>query len=117
MQEYLLIFRGGDTETAQGSPEKWQAHMQRWMSWMDNLGKAGRLVGGKPLEMTGKQVSGTRKLVSDGPYAEGKDLVGGYLLVTGETYEEAVGLAKGCPILEFENGTVEVRAIRPVPGM
>ena len=117
MKEYLFIFRGGDPNWSTGSPEQSQTHMQRWNGWMESIAKAGRLVGGKPLERTGKQVTGIRKTVSDGPFAEGKELVGGYLIIKADSYEEAVGIAKGCPILELETGTVEVRAIQEVPGM
>src|SRR2546427_4681135 len=67
--------------------------------------------GGDPLEAGGKQVKGKKKTVVDGPFAEAKDLVGGYLLVTAENLDDAAELARGCPILEVE-GSVEVRPIR-----
>jgi hypothetical protein len=112
MKEYLFLFRGGDGPGLQKSPEKWQAHMQRWMQWMGEMGKAGKFVGAQPLDATGKQVRGHRKAVTDGPYLEGKEMVGGYLICKAESYEEAVDLAKGCPILEFDDGIVEVRSIQ-----
>lgn len=111
MKEYLLLFRGGDAQTAQQSPELWQAHMQKWMQWMGGLKERGKLIGAQPLVTTGRVVTGTRKIVSDGPYMEGKEIVGGYLACKADTYEEAVEISKGCPILEHD-GIVEVREIK-----
>ncbi len=112
MKEYLLLFRGGDASTMQQSPDAWQAHMQKWMLWMGGLQEKGQLVSAQPLEQSGKQVFGTQKVVTDGPYMEGKEMVGGYLMCKANNYDEAVEISKGCPILEFEDGHVEVREIK-----
>jgi hypothetical protein len=112
MKEYLFLFRGGEPMDYQNSPEKWQGHMQRWMTWMGEMAKVGRLGSSQPLDRTGKQVSGGGKTVTDGPYLEGKELVGGYLILKAESYDDAVAFAKGCPIFEFKDGLVEVRAIQ-----
>ncbi len=112
MKEYLFIFRGGDAIHASQSPEAYQAHMEKWMKWMGGLAEQGKLGGAQPLQGTGKQVSGTKKMVTDGPFMEGKEMVGGYLICKVETYDEAVEVAKGCPILEYETGNVEVREIQ-----
>lgn len=111
MAEYLLLFRGGDAKTAQQSPEKWQAHMQKWMQWMGGLKEQGKLIGAQPLVITGKVVTGNKKVVTDGPYMEGKEMVGGYLACKADSYEEAVAIANNCPILEHD-GSVEVREIK-----
>lgn len=111
MAEYLLLFRGGDAETAQQSPEKWQAHMEKWMQWMGGLKEQGKLIGAQPLVTTGKVVSGNKKVVTDGPYMEGKEMVGGYLACKADSYEDAVVIANNCPILEHD-GIVEVREIK-----
>jgi len=111
MAEYLLLFRGGDAQTAQQSPEKWQAHMQKWMEWMGKLKEQGKLIGAQPLTTAGKVVRGTKKVVSDGPFMEGKEIVGGYLACHANSYDEAVEIANGCPILEHD-GIVEVREIK-----
>ena len=112
MKEYLFLFRGGEPMELQKSPEKWQAHMQKWMQWMGDMGKSGKFVGAQPLDQTGKKVTGHGKIVTDGPFMEGKEMVAGYLICKAESYEEAVDLAKGCPILEFADGVVEVRIIQ-----
>ena len=112
MKEYLFLFRGGDGSTLQKSPEAWQAHMQKWMAWMSGLAEAGTLVGAQPLDTSGKQITGNKKLITDGPFMEGKEMVGGYLMCKAGSYDDAVEIAKGCPILEFEDGKVEVRQIQ-----
>lgn len=112
MKEYIFLFRGGEAAVLQQSPEKWQAHMQKWAQWMGGLSEQGKFVGAQPLSRSGKQVTGNKKLVTDGPFMEGKELVGGYLICKSDSYEEAVEIAKGCPILEFESGAVEVREIQ-----
>ena len=112
MTEYLLLFRGGHEGQAEDkqSPEKWQAHMEKWMQWMGALTEQGKFVGAQPLKAAGKVVSGTSKVVTDGPFVEGKEMVGGYLICKAENFEEAVEISKGCPLL-IHNGIVEVREI------
>ena len=117
MPEFMYLFRGGRPE---GSPEQLQKHMQRWVSWIADLSKGGNFKSGDPLENTGRVVSGTKKSVHDGPYAEAKDLVGGYLLVTARDLDEATELSKGCPIFEILEGTgrvgsVEIRQLSAPP--
>lgn len=111
MKEFLLLFRGGNDSMAAQSPEQAQAHMQRWRDWMTKLGKEGKFVGAQPLNKAGKTVAGQNKVVSDGPFMEGKELVGGYLICKADTIDEAVAISKGCPLLEFADGVVEVRKI------
>ncbi len=111
MKEYLLLFRGANTRGIEQSPEQTQEHMQRWMVWMGKLGKEGKFVGAQPLDHTGRTVSGTQKIISDGPFMEGKEMVGGYLICKAATYDEATEISKGCPILEYDDGVVEVREI------
>ncbi len=112
MSEFILLFRGGEGKTVQQSPEKWQAHMQKWMEWMGGLQKEGKFLGAQPLNEEGKVIKGTKKVVTDGPFMEGKEIVGGYLVCKADNYNEAVAIANGCPILEFDNGIVEVREIK-----
>jgi hypothetical protein len=109
MANYLYVFRGG---VMANSPEEMQKSMQKWVAWMDSLGKAGHLKGGEPLAREGKVLRGQKKSVTDGPYAESKDVVGGYLLVIAKSLDEATELARGCPIFENETGSVEVRPIQ-----
>jgi hypothetical protein len=85
--------------------------MQKWMNWFKELGASGNLKdGGQPLEDEGKVVKSKGGPVTDGPFAEAKDLVGGYTLIEAASLAQAAELAKGCPILERQ-GLVEVRPI------
>lgn len=109
MSEYVFLYRGGEFER---SPEKMQQTMQKWMAWFKELGEKGRIKDmGHPLESAGKLVKGKQKTVTDGPFAEAKDLIGGFTLVEARDLDEAVELSKGCPIFEVDGG-VEVRPIR-----
>jgi hypothetical protein len=111
MEKFMYLFRGGDANNTNKSPEAIQAHMQKWMGWMKTLGEKGILVGGEALQATGKSVSGTKKTVTDGPYVEAKEMIGGYLVVQAKDMNEAVEISKGCPILEVDGG-VEVRPVQ-----
>jgi len=112
MKDYLFLFRGGDGNNLQKMPEAWQAHMQNWMLWMKGLADQGQLVGAQPLDNSGKQVIGNKKVITDGPFMEGKEMVAGYLMCKADTYDDALEIAKGCPILEFDDGKVEIRQIQ-----
>jgi len=108
MKEYLYLFRGGDAREVSQSPEAMQAHMEKWMAWMKGLGENGTLVSGQPLQTEGKVVSDSGQVVTDGPFAEGKEIVGGYLIIKAGDLDGAVKLSSECPIFEF-GGSVEVR--------
>jgi hypothetical protein len=108
VSEFLYLYRGGETGR---SPEKMQEMMQAWMGWLKDLGAKGHIKDqGQPLERAGKVVKGRQKTVTDGPFAETKDVVGGYTLIEARDLEQAVELSKGCPIFEVDGG-VEVRPV------
>ena len=108
----MLLFRGGENHAHNAQDSKAAMdNMQTWMTWMQGLAVKGTLVGGEPLQPTGKQVTGSNKLVSDGPFMEGKELVGGYLIINAKDIDEAVEISKGCPIFN-ENGRLEVRPVQ-----
>ena len=110
MTDFLMLFRGGREQMNQLSPEAMQQHLQRWGQWIEGMSQQGKFKGGDPLGEEGRVLAGPAQ-ISDGPFAEAKDLVGGYVIVQAETIEEAVELAKGCPVYDT-GGTTEVRPIR-----
>jgi len=110
MSKYLYLFRGGDAGRAAESPETMEQHMELWKNWMGGLAGNGQLVDGLPLAQGGKVVEKAGDSITDGPFAEGNEIVGGYLIVNAGDISEAVEISKGCPIFEHE-GTVEVREI------
>lgn len=108
----MFIFRGGDTHAHNANDSKEaMEYIQSWMTWMQGLGQKGILSGGESLQRIGKQVNGKSKVVTEGAYFEAKEMVNGYLIVNAKDINEAVEIAKGCPIFE-ENGKVEVRAVQ-----
>ena len=109
MSEFAYLFRGRQTTA---SPEQRKKHMEKWVAWFKELGAQGHIKDpGHPLEGTGKVVNGNQKAVNDGPYAESKDVVGGYVVVEAADLAHAVEISKGCPILEV-GGSVEVRPVQ-----
>jgi len=108
MAEFLYLYRGGSRGA---TPAESDQIMQKWMNWFKELTASGNLKdGGQPLEAEGKVVKSKAGPITDGPFAEAKDLVGGYTLVAAASLDRAAELAKGCPILE-RGGAVEVRPI------
>lgn len=107
---YLLIFRGTDWHKGL-SPEQMQQVVGDWMAWFERLGREGKVAGGNPLENEGKVVTGKGgKFVADGPFAEAKEAIGGYFLLTVKSEAEAVAIAQQCPGLPH-GAIVEVRPI------
>lgn len=112
MNEYLFIIRGGDDISDQ-SPEQMQEHMDAWGVWMGGLAQNGKLVGGQPLKNEAKTLTERGTKVTDRPLAEGKELVGGYIIVKADDLNEATDLANGCPGFEHDC-SIEVREIMPM---
>lgn len=108
MEKYMFIFFGGDTSHM--SPEAQQAHMEKWFAWVSKLQNEKRYEGGEALLPGGKTISGSKKTVTDGPFAEAKEVVGGYFVVLAKNLNEAVEMAKECPDYIL-GGTVEVREV------
>jgi hypothetical protein len=109
MSKFMYLFRTNPTAYQSLSPEQMQQTLKKWMDWKDTLEKSGHIkLFGERLDGTGKVVRGKAKTVTDGPYIEVKDFIGGYMLVEAKDIDQAVELAKGCPVLESD-GTVEIR--------
>jgi hypothetical protein len=108
--EYLLLFRG--TQWYRGlSPAEIQKVMSRWRAWYNELEAQGKMKGGLPLMNEGKIISGPRgRIMTDGPFAESKEAIGGYFLISVSSLEEAVEVARQCPGLEH-GAVVEIRPI------
>src|ERR671926_834056 len=104
----MLIFRGGAVSRDDVSPSVLQAHLEKWYAWSDELARQGRRNVGTPLDSPGKSVRGRERVVSDGPYAESKDLVTGAMIIDADSLDDAVEVARQCPTFEF-GGSVEVR--------
>ncbi len=114
MEEFLLIFRrDAVTRDQQLSPEQMQNMMRPWQDWMGSLAAQNKLVdSGNRLDTEGRVVRPGR-LVTNGPYVEIKEAIGGYIVIRAASLDEAAELSKDCPILAV-NGSVEIRALIPM---
>jgi RNA polymerase sigma factor (sigma-70 family) len=110
--KFMLIFRGGAVSRPDLSPSELQAHVAKWYRWSDELARQGRARNnGTALDNPGATVRGCERVVTDGPYAESKDLVTGSLIVEAASLEDAIDVARTCPTYEF-GGSVEVRPVQ-----
>jgi hypothetical protein len=109
---YLLVFRESTPERYEAmTMEERRDAMLRWNAWCDDLAARGKLQSGNTLAPEARVVSasrGTRAI--DGPFAEAKELIGGYLLLSAGSLEEATAIAEQCPNLPY-GMVVEVRAV------
>ncbi len=113
MNEFMLIYKGGDSKWMENtSKEEMAASMERWGAWMAMLEEKKKLVsGGSPLEFEGKRITDGGALVTDISASELKELVTGYSIVLANDMEEAIAIARECPIFNYPDITVEVRQI------
>jgi len=112
---YMFVFRGPDGQCVR-TPAEMQQNFEKWMAWIAGMKARGQYLGGAPLEEKPGKVlrSPGGGNVTDGPFAEAKEVVAGYLLIKTPTFDEAVALSQGCPGLDA-GGSVEVRQIMPMP--
>jgi hypothetical protein len=106
---YMLIFRGTDWYKGL-SPEEMQQVGDKWMAWFKGLMASGKAVAGNPLEREGKVIGKNGRVVSDGPFAESKETIGGYFLLKVPTLDDAITIAQECPGLPY-GIRVEVRPV------
>jgi len=110
MANFLFVYRGNPEAYGKLTPEEMQQDMQKWMAWIaEGIQKGWMLDAGDALTQEGRVVN-ARKVVTDGPFVESKEVVGGYSVVKADTIDAAAELAKGCPILRTA-GNVEVRPL------
>ncbi|MEP4892565.1 MAG: YciI family protein [Aliiglaciecola sp.] len=115
MNDYMLIYRGGDKDwMTNTSPEDMAEAMEQWGQWMANLEERKQLVsGGSPLIYEGKRLTGDG-VVTDVSLAEIKELVTGYSIVRTKNIDEAIEIAKECPIFLHPDITVEIREVAQI---
>lgn len=98
--EFLFLMRGADWDKGISAQEAQQG-MEQMLAWLNDLTERGLMRGGQPLAFKGAVVREADGVVTDGPYAESKEAVGGYLLIHAETYQEALEAARACPVLKY----------------
>jgi hypothetical protein len=110
MAKFLFVYRGGGDAMAKMTPEEQQQHMQKWATWIGEAVQKGWMLDpGDALTPEGCVVN-SKKVVTDGPFVESKEIVGGFSIVKADSVQEAANHAKGCPGL-LAGGSVEVRRL------
>ncbi len=107
MSEFVFLFRSNGMAAP---PETMEKIMPKWMSWMKELQDNGYLKAGRPLERSGKLVTGKSRTVTDGPHVESKDLIGGFVIIEANDMNHAIEISHGCPALD-NDGCVEIRPV------
>lgn len=110
MDEFILIFRHEDGSKI-ASPEQMQIWMKQTMDWIGGIAAQNKFCGGNGLPFDTAKVVHHNNVVTNGPFGEIKETIGGYIIVKAESIDEAVEFAKGCPVLQGDGNTVEVRKI------
>lgn len=111
MDEYLILMRLDLlTREAQPSPEQMQEYMKQYHDWVGSIAAQDKFRGGKGLSTEGKVIK-SKGIVTDGPFAEVKESLAGFIMIKAKDFDDAVAIAKACPILGGEGNSVEVRKV------
>lgn len=116
MDEYILIFRHQDGNKI-ASPEQIQVWMKQTMDWIGGIAAQNKFVVGNGLVFDDAKVVRPNNVVTNGPFGEIKETIGGYLIVKADSIDEAVAFAKGSPVLQGEGNSMEVRKIAKGDGV
>jgi hypothetical protein len=115
MSKYMMILGGADLDKRSGNPDLSPVMLARYMEWVGELQKNGNYVGGHKLhDQGGARLTVRGGQVVEGPFIETKEAVGGIFLVEAPSLEAATNVARRCPVLDLQNGYVEVRLIEDV---
>jgi len=116
MEEFILIFRHQDGSKI-ASPEQMQVWMKQTMDWIGGIAAQNKFVSGTGLLFDDAKVVHFNNVVTNGPFGEIKETLGGYVIVKAKSMDEAVAFAKGSPILQGDGNTIEVRKIAKDDGI
>lgn len=116
MPSYLLLLDEAPAQWTDVTPEEMQRILERYRAWSNRLGAEGRILGGHKLRDEGGRVvargGGGEPAVTDGPYADAREVVGGIFMIAADDYDHAARLVADCPHLDF--GTIRIREIEPM---
>jgi len=116
MEEFVLIMRHEDGSKL-ASPEQMQSWMKQTMDWIGGIAAQNKFVAGTGLPFEDARVVRPNNVVTNGPFGEIKETIGGYIIVKANSVDEAVEFAKGCPVLQGEGNSMEVRKIAKGDGV
>ena len=109
MSQYLLIIKGHSPQF--DTPEEGQNLLAAYKNWAVNLGE--KYIDGQRLEKSGTLIKPGLEMTTDGPFLESKEVIAGFIIVVAESQEEAVAMARSCPLVAVH--TIEVRPIQGRP--
>ena len=116
MRDFMMLFHSEPDPDFDPTPEQIEAEVKAWQDWMGSIAAQGKIKNhGEALGFEGKTMHSDGS-ITDGPYAEVKEIVGGFIIVSSDSIEGAIKLAEGCPALQ-NGGKVEVRDIMNLEGM
>jgi hypothetical protein len=108
MKEFVLLFRQADPNNLQETPAQKQIIMKRWEDWIGGLAAQGKF-GSRCHRLSSQgKVLKAGGIITDGPFVEVREALGGFIVVKAENLDEAITLAHGCPAIDY-NGSVEIR--------
>lgn len=110
MKEFMMIFIGGDYGAAGLSPEQMEDRMGKWYAWVEDLQKQDLYIDGKPLMPDARRISGKDQVITNGPFVEANELVGGYFIFKARDIDHATSLTSSFPDYDL-GGVVEIREI------
>ncbi|HYG38971.1 MAG TPA: YciI family protein [Cytophagales bacterium] len=116
MEEFVLIMRHEDGKKL-ASPEQMQSWMKQTMDWIGGIAAQNKFVSGTGLIFDDAKVVKSNKVVTNGPFGDIKETIGGYIIVKANSVDEAVEFAKGCPVLQGDGNSMEVRKIAKDDGV
>ena len=111
MSNFLYLFRGDYSEYNQLSEEEKGNLTQEWIVWLERLKEQGKLIEGLPLSQEGKVVRKRGELITNGPFAEGAEVIGGYTIIVAKDMDEAFRLSQNNPHAAFIDASLEIREI------
>jgi hypothetical protein len=117
MAKFMLLLHENPDSLKNYSAQEMQKVIEKYNAWSGKLAQSGKLLGGEKLSEEGGKRLVRKKgdvVVTDGPYSETKEVVGGYFVVEAKSYEEAVDMSRSCPHLEF-GGVIDVRKVDEIP--
>ena len=115
MPNYLMILHEAPPDFSKFSAEDIQTMIADYKDWRNKVAEQGKLVGGNKLrDEGGRHLTGANGSfrVTDGPFAEAKEVIGGYFMITADSYDEAVDISRDCPHLKY-GGRIELREVQP----
>lgn len=113
MKEFMLLLSGEVQHDDSLSIEEKQAEMQKYLNWLNELQAKGIVKGGQPLGDNGRVLKNLKGVITDGPFLETKEAIGGYFIITAENLDAATEIAKTCPHL-LMGGTIEIRPLNQI---